>query len=325
MKRTILILIGIVALGLLGVAGFMVLDEQRKDEVGCTMEAKICPDGTAVGRSGPDCSFTACPSAPNGNGMIRITSPEADVVAGSPVTIRGEARGGWYFEGSFPVRVVDGNEKVLGTATARALGEWMTTEFVPFEATISFAAPETATGTLILEKDNPSGLPENADEFRLPVKFAPETRTTADWREYADPDLGIALLYEPTLTVEKDGANGVRFWKWGPTQKGQTEMYDGIIVSFRKTDFSGSLDSFLATRLKEFADAGTVTESLSPRDFNGRPAWSFSSSGLGDFDLTYVPIDADTVLEISVMAPDPTAAGFEELTKLLLSTVTFRF
>ncbi|OGK19853.1 hypothetical protein A3C23_04070 [Candidatus Roizmanbacteria bacterium RIFCSPHIGHO2_02_FULL_37_13b] len=27
----------------------------------CTMEAKICPNGTAVGRSGPNCEFNPCP------------------------------------------------------------------------------------------------------------------------------------------------------------------------------------------------------------------------------------------------------------------------
>ena len=32
-------------------------------QVACTMEAKICPDGTAVGRTGPNCEFTACPAA----------------------------------------------------------------------------------------------------------------------------------------------------------------------------------------------------------------------------------------------------------------------
>ena len=31
--------------------------------VGCTMEAKICPDGSAVGRTGPDCAFAVCPSS----------------------------------------------------------------------------------------------------------------------------------------------------------------------------------------------------------------------------------------------------------------------
>jgi hypothetical protein len=29
----------------------------------CTMEAKICPDGSSVGRTGPNCEFSACPVA----------------------------------------------------------------------------------------------------------------------------------------------------------------------------------------------------------------------------------------------------------------------
>jgi putative hemolysin len=31
------------------------------EAVACTEEAKICPDGSAVGRVGPDCEFAACP------------------------------------------------------------------------------------------------------------------------------------------------------------------------------------------------------------------------------------------------------------------------
>lgn len=27
----------------------------------CTKDAKVCPDGTSVGREGPDCEFAACP------------------------------------------------------------------------------------------------------------------------------------------------------------------------------------------------------------------------------------------------------------------------
>lgn len=29
--------------------------------VACTMEARICPDGSSVGRTGPNCEFAACP------------------------------------------------------------------------------------------------------------------------------------------------------------------------------------------------------------------------------------------------------------------------
>lgn len=33
-----------------------------KDQVACTQQAKICPDGTAVGRTGPNCEFAECPA-----------------------------------------------------------------------------------------------------------------------------------------------------------------------------------------------------------------------------------------------------------------------
>ena len=33
--------------------------------VACTMEAKLCPDGSAVGRTGPNCEFAACPAPDN--------------------------------------------------------------------------------------------------------------------------------------------------------------------------------------------------------------------------------------------------------------------
>ena len=35
------------------------------EPVACTMDAKICPDGTAVGRIPPDCRYAACPDESN--------------------------------------------------------------------------------------------------------------------------------------------------------------------------------------------------------------------------------------------------------------------
>jgi len=60
---------------------------------------------------------------------------------------------------------------VLGQIPAQAQGDWMTENFVPFAATLDFTTPTTATGSLILEKDNPSGLPENDKQLTIPVKF----------------------------------------------------------------------------------------------------------------------------------------------------------
>ncbi len=35
----------------------------REEQKACTMEAKLCPDGSAVGRSGPNCEFAPCPTS----------------------------------------------------------------------------------------------------------------------------------------------------------------------------------------------------------------------------------------------------------------------
>jgi len=32
-----------------------------QEPVACTMEAMLCPDGSAVGRTGPNCEFAPCP------------------------------------------------------------------------------------------------------------------------------------------------------------------------------------------------------------------------------------------------------------------------
>ena len=105
--------------------------------------------------------------------LIRVGTPQVNATVESPVVIEGEARGNWYFEASFPVAILDANGQELGRVAAEAQGEWMTTEFVPFVVTLTFAQPTTDTGTLILEKSNPSGLPEHAAEVRIPIRFSP--------------------------------------------------------------------------------------------------------------------------------------------------------
>ena len=45
------------------------------NQVVCTMDAKICPDGSAVGRSSPKCEFAECPTTNNntiqGKGILK--------------------------------------------------------------------------------------------------------------------------------------------------------------------------------------------------------------------------------------------------------------
>lgn len=103
--------------------------------------------------------------------LIRVNNPRPNAVVTSPLTITGEARGNWYFEAAFPIKLVDEKGEELGRTVAAAQGDWTTVDFVPFTAELTFTAPAPGKGTLILEKDNPSGLPQNADELRIPVSY----------------------------------------------------------------------------------------------------------------------------------------------------------
>ena len=111
--------------------------------------------------------------------LIVVTSQKANDTIQSPITIEGKARGNWYFEASFPVRIVDANGKVLLSSYMEAGSDWMTTEFVPFKKTLTFTKATAPTGEIILEKDNPSGLPEHANELRIPIKFTTWSNPTS--------------------------------------------------------------------------------------------------------------------------------------------------
>ncbi len=48
----------------LSVGGYLlVLNKNTEVKTACTMEAKLCPDGTSVGRTGPKCEFAPCPTS----------------------------------------------------------------------------------------------------------------------------------------------------------------------------------------------------------------------------------------------------------------------
>jgi len=105
------------------------------------------------------------------NPLISVASPVAGAMVTSPLEVTGQARGYWFFEASFPVELQDANGQQIANNTASAQDDWMTEEFVPFKTTLTFDKPATATGNLILHKDNPSGLPEKEDSITIPVKF----------------------------------------------------------------------------------------------------------------------------------------------------------
>jgi len=102
--------------------------------------------------------------------IILVSSPVQNSEVSSPLTVAGRARGSWFFEASFPIVLLDQYGNVIAESHASAQGTWQTEEFVKFIGNIQFDNYIKGTkGTLVLKKDNPSGLAQFDDSISIPV------------------------------------------------------------------------------------------------------------------------------------------------------------
>ena len=99
---------------------------------------------------------------------VVVDAPKSGATVPKKFTVTGKAPGPWYFEASFPVEVRSATGTVLATVPASALTDWMTTDDVAFKAEITITG-YTGAATLVLKRDNPSGLPQNDASVSMPI------------------------------------------------------------------------------------------------------------------------------------------------------------
>ena len=130
----------------------------------------LCQDGQWIKHGNPSFPKPTGPCGSQATGVL-ITSPLPDQLISSPLTVRGKAKGNWFFEANAVLRLLDAQQKEIASGNVQALGDWMTTDLVDFEGQIRFVSPASDRGSLVFQNDNPSGLPEHHMEFRVPVRF----------------------------------------------------------------------------------------------------------------------------------------------------------
>lgn len=144
------------------------------DSVTATTTASTTATSTEVSTTTTKISTTTATTTQitNISDLIKVSAPTKNSTITSPLIVKGQARGNWFFEASFPVVLKDSDGKIITTTHAQADGDWMTTDFVPFTATVTFKMAtdsQIKSGILILKKDNPSGLPENDNSVEIPI------------------------------------------------------------------------------------------------------------------------------------------------------------
>lgn len=113
-------------------------------EIVCPADVRLCPDGSYVGRTGPDCEFAPCPELPPvvQSENIKVYAPAQGAMISSPFAISGEAR---VFEGTVNYRILDNNGKVLAEGFTTAMSPDVG-QFGPYTVNAEFPQPETPIG-----------------------------------------------------------------------------------------------------------------------------------------------------------------------------------
>jgi hypothetical protein len=161
-RKMIMIALVFVILAILSV--IFAVGFQTKNEVSKTSTTTSTTSTTTA-------TSTTISEIPN---KIILETPKANQTVGNPIKISGQARGTWFFEATFPVNIVDWDGKIVGSGVAHAKEDWMTGNFVPFEAEIFYTLPPqiySKKGAIILKKDNPSGDPGRDEALEVPVVF----------------------------------------------------------------------------------------------------------------------------------------------------------
>ncbi|MFH1456602.1 MAG: GerMN domain-containing protein [Patescibacteria group bacterium] len=215
------------------------------------------------------------------NSDLRNLSINPDQEIESPLMVEGEARGTWFFEASFPIKILDENGNVLSSSYVQAQSDWMTEDFVAFKGQIGFISETTSKGFLVLQKDNPSGLPEYDKELRIPVILKPSELTTIKLyfiNSKMDPGISCDKVFYVERDIPKIEAIGsATLWQLlsGPTEDEKTSGFSTSINSGVKlqslsidengtatADFDNQLEYQVGGSCRVIAIRSQITETL---------------------------------------------------------------
>ncbi|MDP2651993.1 MAG: hypothetical protein Q8O94_02565 [bacterium] len=160
-----LVLVVVVALWVIGVR-----EAKAPGSGACTMEAKICPDGSAVGRTGPNCEFAECP-------VTTATSTDGSGGGGSILPYNSGVRGEVLLGPTCPVERIPPDPACAERPYVTAIAVYRTGSKSPFilgssdtNGLFNFSLPPgsytlKATGGTMLPRCNPVDITVAPDAY----------------------------------------------------------------------------------------------------------------------------------------------------------------
>lgn len=176
----------------------------------------------------------------------------------------------------------------------------------------------TPTVTLSSQPTSTTPLSTETDSLSEP--------TPADWKTYSDDNLSFTYPKNATITAPPEGeTTGVSIIIKGPTQKPQTEFYDGLSLRLKPLDLGDQdLQDYVDTQVEVAENNGVSHIASGPlfTSVNGYTGYRFTDDGYGTQTYYYLEtIDGSQAVEITVMVEDPTDQGYEAMVDQILESL----
>ncbi|MBT4385057.1 hypothetical protein HOD30_04910 [Candidatus Peregrinibacteria bacterium] len=104
---------------------------------------------------------------------VNVSVPASGAEVSSPFLVSGTAPGFWYIEAQIILELRDADGKMLDYKSVMTYDDWMIEEAVSFDGELSFEVSETTNATIVVRRENVSGLPEHEMSFEMPVVLLP--------------------------------------------------------------------------------------------------------------------------------------------------------
>ncbi len=188
----------------------------------------------------------------------------------------------------------------------------------------------------ILEK-NVSIIKAPTDTSVPPIENTPITPIVMNEREialkeggteYTDPTSTYTFLYPSDYKVSSENEGQyTRLLKIGATQKGQTEIYDGVLMVFEIVQLKDTqnLEQYVDDRIADAIKDGTVSivEPKTEIQVGNYSGFEYTANGLGEHRAIVLQRNktSKNALIITMLVADPKNVGFKQEVDAILSTI----
>jgi len=172
---------------------------------------------------------------------------------------------------------------------------------------------------------------EPAPQQTLVQETAQPTPTAATipagWKTFTSEELGFSFSYPASAEIKYDSTDPliVVVFERGANQKGQTELYDGLSVTFQVLPITGDksfkqqLDAYILDQTSNGID---LVEPVTQTQVNGYAGYQYTLRGLGEYSSVAVELPNQTdYVAVTNTSADYQGTFYQEQGQQLLSTL----